>query len=66
MGVDLRCSEKRGFMSTGPNSIRILTVDDHALLRQGIAALIEAQRALPVGLLNPTFYPFEVFNDQLA
>ena len=31
-------------MSTGPNSIRIMTVDDHPLLRQGIAALIGAER----------------------
>ena len=30
-------------MSTGPSSIRILTVDDHPLLRQGIAALIKTQ-----------------------
>ena len=30
-------------MSTGPSSIRVLTVDDHPLLRDGIAALIEAQ-----------------------
>lgn len=30
-------------MSTGPSSIRIMSVDDHALLRQGIAALIKTQ-----------------------
>jgi len=30
-------------MSTGPSSIRILTVDDHPLLRQGIASLIKTQ-----------------------
>ncbi len=30
-------------MSTGPNSIRIMVVDDHPLLRQGIATLIEAE-----------------------
>ena len=30
-------------MSTGPSSIRIMTVDDHPLLRQGIATLIEAE-----------------------
>ena len=29
-------------MSTGPSSIRIMTVDDHPLLRDGIAALINA------------------------
>jgi DNA-binding NarL/FixJ family response regulator len=31
-------------MSTGPKPIRILAADDHPLLRQGIAALIKAQR----------------------
>jgi DNA-binding NarL/FixJ family response regulator len=30
-------------MSTNPNLIRILTVDDHALLREGIAALVKAE-----------------------
>lgn len=30
-------------MSAGPNPIRIMTVDDHPLLRQGIAALIKTQ-----------------------
>src|SRR5208282_3339510 len=30
-------------MSTGPSSIRIMTVDDHPLMRQGIATLIEAE-----------------------
>jgi DNA-binding NarL/FixJ family response regulator len=30
-------------MSTGSNVIRILTVDDHALLREGIAALVNAE-----------------------
>jgi DNA-binding NarL/FixJ family response regulator len=30
-------------MSTGPSAIRIMTVDDHPLLRQGIAALIKTQ-----------------------
>jgi DNA-binding NarL/FixJ family response regulator len=30
-------------MSTGSSSIRIMTVDDHPLLRQGIAALLESQ-----------------------
>jgi len=43
MAVDLSCCENRGFMSTGPSPIRIMTVDDHPLLRQGIAALIKSQ-----------------------
>jgi len=30
-------------MSTGSSSIRVMTVDDHPLLRQGIAALINTQ-----------------------
>ena len=30
-------------MSNGPNLIRILTVDDHPLLRKGIAALVNAE-----------------------
>jgi DNA-binding NarL/FixJ family response regulator len=30
-------------MSAGPSTIRIMTVDDHPLLRQGIAALIKTQ-----------------------
>jgi DNA-binding NarL/FixJ family response regulator len=30
-------------MSAGPKPIRILTVDDHALLREGIAALVNAE-----------------------
>src|SRR5271157_5637 len=47
IAVDLSCSGRRGFMSTGHSSIkgsiRIMIVDDHPLLRQGIAALIEAE-----------------------
>src|ERR1035438_4018324 len=43
VGVDLSCSGRRGSMSTAPSSIRIMTVDDHPLLRQGIAALIKTQ-----------------------
>jgi DNA-binding NarL/FixJ family response regulator len=35
-------------MSTDPNSIRIMTVDDHPLLRQGIATLIEAEEDMEV------------------
>jgi len=30
-------------MKTGPNPIRILTVDDHPMLREGIAALVASQ-----------------------
>jgi DNA-binding NarL/FixJ family response regulator len=30
-------------MSTGPKVIRVLTVDDHALLREGIATLVNAE-----------------------
>jgi hypothetical protein len=30
-------------MSHDPSSIRVLTVDDHALLREGIAALVNAE-----------------------
>src|ERR1700689_1620254 len=30
-------------MSSNPKPIRILTVDDHALLREGIAALVNAE-----------------------
>src|SRR6478672_11638638 len=40
---DLGCSVSGGFMSTNPNLIRILTVDDHPLLREGIAALVKAE-----------------------
>ena len=34
--------------ATGTHSIRILTVDDHALLREGIAALLAAERNMGV------------------
>src|SRR5271165_1746200 len=43
IAVDLTYSGRRGFMSTGRSAIRIMTVDDHPLLRQGIAALINSQ-----------------------
>jgi DNA-binding NarL/FixJ family response regulator len=43
MAMDSGCSEKREIMSTGPKVIRVLTVDDHALLREGIAALVNAE-----------------------
>jgi len=35
-------------MSTGPSSIRIMTVDDHPLLRQGIATLLESEPGMEV------------------
>jgi DNA-binding NarL/FixJ family response regulator len=35
-------------MSTNPNLIRILTVDDHPLLREGIAALVKAEPDLEI------------------
>src|SRR3984885_898587 len=41
--LDSGCSERRGFMSISPSLIRILTVDDHPLLREGIAALVNAE-----------------------
>jgi len=35
-------------MSTGPSTIRIMTVDDHPLLRQGIASMIKSQPDMEV------------------
>ena len=35
-------------MSTNPNLIRILTVDDHPLLREGIAALVKAETDMKI------------------
>src|SRR5215469_5459491 len=43
IAVDLTCSGRREFMSTALNPIRIMAVDDHPLLRQGIAALVKTQ-----------------------
>jgi len=43
MILDSGYPAKRGVMSSSPNVIRILTVDDHALLRKGIAALVNAE-----------------------
>src|ERR1700691_5365966 len=36
-------SARRKIMSSNPKPIRILTVDDHPLLREGIAALVNAE-----------------------
>jgi DNA-binding NarL/FixJ family response regulator len=35
-------------MSHNPSSIRVLTVDDHALLREGIAALVNAESDMKI------------------
>jgi DNA-binding NarL/FixJ family response regulator len=35
-------------MSNGPKEIRVLTVDDHALLREGIAALVNAESDMKI------------------
>ena len=43
MAVVSGYSAKRGVMSSVPERIRILTVDDHPLLREGIAALVNAE-----------------------
>ena len=36
-------STRQGVVSSAPNLIRVLAVDDHALLRKGIAALVNAE-----------------------
>jgi len=43
MTVASRYSARQEVMSSAPNLIRILAVDDHALLRKGIAALVNAE-----------------------
>lgn len=43
MATDSSYSASREVMTTDPKPIRILTVDDHALLREGIAALVSAE-----------------------
>src|SRR5271156_399095 len=43
MARDSDYSARHGTMSIDPKLIRILTVDDHALLREGIAALINSE-----------------------
>src|SRR5271156_6102661 len=48
MAMDSGCSEKQEFMSISPSPIRILTVDDHPLLREGIAALVNTEPDMKV------------------
>lgn len=43
MILDSGYSVRQEDMSCGPNLIKVLTVDDHALLRKGIAALVNAE-----------------------
>jgi DNA-binding NarL/FixJ family response regulator len=47
-GIYSGFSGKREVMSTDPRLIRILTVDDHALLLEGIAALVNAESDMKV------------------
>src|SRR5580658_10209991 len=48
MAADSNYSAERGIMSTDPKTIRVLSVDDHALLREGIAALVNAESDMKV------------------
>src|SRR5712671_1217577 len=43
MALNLGYSAKQEVMSTNPSPIRVLSVDDHPLLREGIAALVNAE-----------------------
>ena len=43
MGADSASSAEQLMMSNAPSLIRILVVDDHALLRKGLAAAIDAE-----------------------
>jgi DNA-binding NarL/FixJ family response regulator len=43
MAIDSGCSTEEEAMATVPDMIRILAVDDHPLLRKGIAALLNAE-----------------------
>jgi len=43
MAVDSVSSAERAKMINIPNTIRILVVDDHALLRKGLAAVVNAE-----------------------
>jgi two-component system, NarL family, response regulator len=46
MVLDQNCSVREGIVQSTHNLIRILTVDDHPLLRRGIAALVNAESDL--------------------
>jgi DNA-binding NarL/FixJ family response regulator len=48
MELDSDYFARHGTMSIDPKLIRILTVDDHALLREGIAALVNAETDMKV------------------
>ena len=43
IAVDSDCSAEQVAMSSVPGMVRILSVDDHSLLRKGIAAVINAE-----------------------
>jgi DNA-binding NarL/FixJ family response regulator len=43
MALNLGYSAKREIMTANPSPIRVLSVDDHPLLREGIAALVNAE-----------------------
>jgi DNA-binding NarL/FixJ family response regulator len=43
MAIDSGCSTREEAMASVPSMIRILAVDDHPLLRKGIAALLNAE-----------------------
>jgi DNA-binding NarL/FixJ family response regulator len=43
IAIDFGCSDGEEAMAGVPNLIRILAVDDHPLLRKGIAALVNAE-----------------------
>src|ERR1700760_3464453 len=43
IAIDSGCSDGEEAMAGAPNLIRILAVDDHPLLRKGIAALVNAE-----------------------
>src|SRR6202034_2413344 len=42
-GFSVRGRERNKIMTTDPSLIRILAVDDHPMLREGIAALLASQ-----------------------